>query len=110
MAKQLTRGEIQELITEKALTDEGFRDLLEASPKEALESVLGKELPDKMIVRAVQETAETTYVIIPQKVENVEGEEVPEMVSEMTGAGFLDEKITCYAQTALSFASKITLF
>jgi len=108
--KMLTRGEIQELINEKALKDENFRDLLIANPKEALESIISKQFPAKMNVKSVEETADTIYVIVPQKDGIAEGDEVPEITSEMVDAGIFgggDTIINCQSNSMLSFATKI---
>ena len=59
------RYEIERKIVERSLQDESFRQKLLADPRAALQEELGARLPKEMEVRAVEETADTIYLVIP---------------------------------------------
>ena len=49
-----------------------MRQRLLADPKGALEEELGTPLPDNIEVRAVEETADTIYLVLPSTAEGAE--------------------------------------
>jgi hypothetical protein len=63
MAK-MTRGEIQELLNKFAVENPKYRDALIADPKGVIEKQLNTSL-GSVNVKAVVETADTTYVVVP---------------------------------------------
>jgi hypothetical protein len=52
-------------ILEKSLQDDAFRQRLLADPRAAVEEELGTRLPEEVRVVAVQETADTIYLVVP---------------------------------------------
>ena len=52
-------------LVERSLEDESFRQRLLADPKGAVEEELGTRMPEGVEVRAVEETADTIYLVLP---------------------------------------------
>ena len=52
-------------LIEKSLEDESFRQRLIEDPKGAVEQELGTRLPEDVRVVAVEETADTIYLVLP---------------------------------------------
>jgi hypothetical protein len=59
------RAEIERMLVQRSLEDESFRRKLLADPKGALQEELGARLPKEVEVRAVEETADTIYLVLP---------------------------------------------
>ena len=59
------RTELERKLIDRSLEDEGFRRRLLDDPKEAVEQELGSRLPEGVEVRAVEETADTVYLVLP---------------------------------------------
>ena len=64
MGEKMTRGQIQDLLAKFAAENPKYRDALIKSPKDILEKQLGTRLGN-VNVKAVVETADTAYVVIP---------------------------------------------
>ena len=65
MAEQLTRGEIQDLLTKFSKKNPQYRAALVKNPKAVLEGQMGNKLPAGVTVKSVEETADTIYVVVP---------------------------------------------
>ena len=52
-------------IVQKSIEDEDFRQQLLEDPKETLEGELETRLPEEVQVRAVEETADAIYLVLP---------------------------------------------
>ncbi len=65
MAERLTRGEIQDLLAKFAMTDPKYRAALLKNPKAVLEGQLNTKIPEAITIRAVEETPDTIYVVVP---------------------------------------------
>ena len=63
MAK-MTRGEVQDLMSKFATENPKYRQALLANPKATIERQLNASLGD-VTVKAITETADTVYVIVP---------------------------------------------
>jgi hypothetical protein len=59
------RAEIEGRIIQRSLEDESYRRRLLEDPKAAVEEELGARLPEGVQVRAVEETVETIYLVLP---------------------------------------------
>ncbi len=59
------RAEMERRLIERSLQDEAFRQRLLEDPKAAVEQELGVQLPADVQVRAVEETADTIYLVLP---------------------------------------------
>jgi hypothetical protein len=64
MAKNLTRGEVQDLISKFAAENPKYRASLLKDPKALVEKQLNAKL-GSVTVKAVAETADTIYVVVP---------------------------------------------
>jgi hypothetical protein len=52
-------------LVQRSLEDESFRQRLLEDPKAAMEEELETRLPEEVQVRAVEESAETIYLVLP---------------------------------------------
>ncbi len=84
----MTRGQVQDLLAKFATDNPKYRDALIKDPKGVLAKQLNTTLPANMNVKAVQETADTVYVVIP----HVPGEgELDDADLEKVAGGKMDE-------------------
>jgi hypothetical protein len=61
----VSRAEMERRLLERSLEDEDFRQRLLDDPKAAVEQELGRGLPEGVQVRAVEESADTIYLVLP---------------------------------------------
>jgi hypothetical protein len=61
------RADLEHRIVQKSLEDDAFRRRLLADPKGTVERELGARLPEGVEVRAVEETADTVFVVLPER-------------------------------------------
>jgi hypothetical protein len=59
------RAEMERRLVERSLADDAFRQRLLADPKAAVEEELGTSLPEEVRVTAVEESADTIYLVLP---------------------------------------------
>jgi hypothetical protein len=59
------RTEMERRLVERGLEDETFRQRLLQDPRGAIEEELGTQLSAELQVVAVEETAETIYLVLP---------------------------------------------
>lgn len=64
VGQQMTRGEVQDLLAKFAVENPRYRDALVRDPKAIIEKQFGASL-GAVKVKAVVETADTTYVVVP---------------------------------------------
>ena len=65
MSENLTRGEIQDLLMKFSKSNPTYREALLKNPKVVLEGQMGGKLPTGITVKAVEETPNTIYVVVP---------------------------------------------
>jgi hypothetical protein len=65
MSEATGRTEIERRIVQRSLQDDAFRQRLLADPRAAVEEELGTRLPEEVRVVAVEETADTAYLVLP---------------------------------------------
>jgi len=82
------RAEIERRLIERSLQDESFHQELLADPKAALEQELGIRLPEDVQVRAVEETADTIYLVLPSASPSGEGGELSDRQLEAVAGGW----------------------
>ena len=83
-----SRAEIERKLIERSLEDDSFRQKLLDDPKGALEQELGDRLPEGVEVRAVQESADTIYLVLPSTSAVGEGVEISDReLEEVAGGG-----------------------
>ena len=59
------RVEFERTLVQRSLQDDSFRQMLLDEPKGTLEQELGGRLPEGVEVRAVEETKDTIYLVLP---------------------------------------------
>jgi hypothetical protein len=59
------RAVVERRLLQRSLEDESFRQRLLEDPRAAVEEELGTRLPEEIQVRAVEESAETIYLVLP---------------------------------------------
>lgn len=59
------RAGMERRVVEKSLQDEDFRERLLENPRVTMEQELGVRLPEDLQVVAVEETADTIYLVLP---------------------------------------------
>jgi hypothetical protein len=91
MSQKMTRGEIQDLVAKFAAENPKYRQALVSDPKAVIEKQLQTSLGN-VTVKAMVETADTTYVIVPHV--PAEGE-LSDSDLEKVAGGFLDKNAEC---------------
>ena len=81
----LSRGEIQDLLSKFAKSTPSYRKALLKNPKAVLEGQLGTKIPDSIHVKAIEESADTMYVIVPYVAQA--GAELTDSALEMVAGG-----------------------
>jgi hypothetical protein len=93
MSQKMTRGEVQDLVAKFATENPKYREALMKDPKGVIEKQLNTSLGN-VKVKAVADTADTTYVVIP----HVAGEgELSDADLEKVAGGKQDIKAECTA-------------
>ena len=82
---EMTRGEMQDLLMKFSLESPKYRDALIADPRNIVEKQFAIEVPEHITVKAVQETADTIYVVVPHAVE--QGAELSDADLEAVAGG-----------------------
>jgi hypothetical protein len=60
-----TRRDVELQLIKQAWTDAAFAQQLQEDPRQAVERVLGVQLPDSIVIQVLQETPTTLYLVIP---------------------------------------------
>ena len=81
------REQMERRLVERSLQDDAFRRRLLADPRAAVEEELGTRLPEGVRVVAVEETADTIYLVLPIASPLVEGGELSERELESVAGG-----------------------
>ena len=90
------RAEMERQLIERSLQDDDFRRRLLADPRAAVEQELGSRLPESIQVRAVEETADTIYLVLPgQSVGAETGGELSDQDLEAVAGGWDASSYTC---------------
>jgi Nitrile hydratase, alpha chain len=77
MSEASSREQMERRLLQRSLQDDAFRQRLLEDPKGAVEQELGTRLPEDVRVVAVEETADTIYLVVPFR--SAEGQEVGEL-------------------------------
>jgi Nitrile hydratase, alpha chain len=95
------RVEMERRLIQRSLEDEDFRQRLLDDPKGTVEQELGSRLREGVEVRAVEETADTIYLVLPSASAVGEGGEISDQdLEEVAGGGTVLEP-TCFHTCAL---------
>ena len=97
-----SRAEMERRLIDRSLQDEEFRQRLLAEPRAAIEQELESRLPESVEVRAVEETKDTIYLVLPSASPLGQGGELSDQELEAvaggegdTGGGELDTSFAC---------------
>jgi hypothetical protein len=87
------RAEIERTLVQRSLQDDSFRQRLLDDPKGTVEQELGGRLREGVEVRAVEETADTIYLVLPSAsaVGGEGGEISDEALESVSGGGDTDD-------------------
>ena len=85
-----SRADMEQRLIERSLQDEDFRQQLLSEPKPIIEREIGTQLPEGVRVVAVEESADTVYLVLPSASPLVgEGGELSDQLLEsVSGAGW----------------------
>jgi len=81
------RTELERRIIGRSLEDDSFRQRLLEDPKTTVEEELGTRLPESVQVRAVQESAQTIYLVLPPATQQ-EVDELSDLELEAVSGGW----------------------
>ena len=65
---QMTRGEMQDLLSKFASGNPQYRAALLRNPRAIVEKQFNMTIPDNIAVKAVEESADTIWVVVPHAV------------------------------------------
>ena len=82
---EITRGEMQDLLSKFSAESDSYRERLTSDPKEVIQRQFGLEVPASVSVKVLQETADTVYVVLPHSVS--EGDELSDADLEAVAGG-----------------------
>ncbi len=88
MSEGSGRAEMERRIVQRSIEDDAFRQQLLEDPKAAVEQELGTRLPEGVRVVAVEETADTIYLVLPStSMAGAEGGELSDQALESVAGG-----------------------
>ena len=67
MSEAIRRAQMERRLIERSLQDDVFRQQLLADPKAIIEREIGRQLPEEVRVVAMEETADTIYLVLPYR-------------------------------------------
>ena len=94
-----SRVEVERRLIQRSLQDEEFRQRLLADPKGTVEQELETQLPEDVEVRAVEESAQTIYLVLPSASAVGEGVELSDQQLEDVAGGGSVYDPTCSGST-----------
>lgn len=88
MSNNQTRREFETNLIARAWKDEAFKQELMNNPQAVYEQELGKKAPEGHEFQVLEETSNTTYLVIPKKPETSEELSEEALESVAGGGGF----------------------
>jgi len=90
---QITRGEMQDLLSKFAAEDPKYRTALLSNPGDIVSRQFGLDVPAGVAVKAVEDTAETMHIVVPHVA--AEGAELGDADLERVAGGKNDYSASC---------------
>jgi hypothetical protein len=88
MSEAASRAEMEQRLVQRSLEDDVFRQQLLEDPRAIIERELGTRLPEEVTVVAVEESADTIYLVLPSASPlGGEGGELSELQLEAVAGG-----------------------
>jgi hypothetical protein len=87
MSEAAGRAETDRRLIERSLQDNVFRQQLLADPRAIIEREIGRQLPEDLRVVALEETADTIYLVLPSTSLVGEGGEIADRDLEAVAGG-----------------------
>jgi hypothetical protein len=87
MSETTGRAEMERRLIGRSLEDESFRQRLLSDPRAAVEQELGVTLPEEVRVVAVEESADTVYLVLPSASPVGEGGDISDEELEIVAGG-----------------------
>ena len=81
------RAEVERTLVQRSMEDEDFRQRLLDDPKGAVEQELGSRLPEGVEVRAVEESAQIIYLVLPSASPLGQGSELSDQELDEVAGG-----------------------
>jgi hypothetical protein len=82
------RAEMERTLVQRSIEDDSFRQRLLDDPKGTVEQEMGSRLPEGVEVMALEESADTIYLVLPLRSADLEtGELSDEALEEVAGGG-----------------------
>ena len=95
MSEASGREQMERRLVERSVQDADFRRRLLGEPKRTVEEELGTRLPEGVRVVAVEETAETIYLVLPSDSPHGDGGELSDQDLEAVAGGGTWTDPTC---------------
>jgi hypothetical protein len=87
MSEGSGRVEVKRRIIQRSIEDDAFRQRLLENPKAAIEEGSGIQLPEGIEIRAVEETPDTVYILLPGRPTDVRAGELSDRELESVAGG-----------------------
>ena len=87
MSEGSGRAQMERMLVQRSIEDEDFRRRLLEEPKAAVEEELGARLPKEVQIQAVEETADTIYLVLPSASPIGESSELSDRQLEAVAGG-----------------------
>jgi len=102
MSEASGREQMERRLVQRSLREDAFRQRLLEDPKAAVEKELGVRLPEEVRVVALEESADTIYVVLPSaSPAGDEGGELSDRELEAVAGGWAEESAPTKLPTAL---------
>jgi hypothetical protein len=88
------RAEIEGRLIQRSLEDDAFRRRLLEDTRAAMEEELGTRLPEGVEVRAVEEMADTIYLVLPNASAAGETAELSDQELEAVAGGYVNPRVS----------------
>jgi hypothetical protein len=102
MSEASGREQMERRVVERSLLEDAFRQRLLEGPKAAVEQEMGVRLPEEVRMVAVEESADTIYLVLPSaSPAGDEGGELSDRELEAVAGGWAEESAPRKLLTAL---------